>query len=107
MEAPFTLRGLVTELAAARGVVVDYRTVWNFVHAQGFSFKKKACCPASRIALTSRHRARWQARQASIDPGRLVFIDGTWPRPTWRRCEAGHHAGVGSRRASPTAIGRR
>ena len=40
MEAPFTLRGLVIELAAARGVV-DYRTVWNFVHAQGLSFKKK------------------------------------------------------------------
>ena len=34
-----TLRGLQTELAA-RGTKVDYRTVWNFVHAEGLSFKK-------------------------------------------------------------------
>jgi len=38
--APFTLRGLQAELAA-RGVTVDYRTVWSFVHAEGLSFKKK------------------------------------------------------------------
>lgn len=37
----FTLRGLVAELAAERGVGVDYRTVWNFVHDEGLSFKKK------------------------------------------------------------------
>ena len=36
----FTLRGLVAELSE-RGVKVDYRTVWNFVHAEGLSFKKK------------------------------------------------------------------
>jgi transposase len=36
----FTLRGLVAELAD-RGLKVDYRTVWNFVHAEGLSFKKK------------------------------------------------------------------
>lgn len=36
----FTLRGLVAELAA-RGVKVDYRSVWEFVHAEGLSFKKK------------------------------------------------------------------
>jgi transposase len=34
-----TLRGLQAELAA-RGTKVDYRTVWNFVHAEGLSFKK-------------------------------------------------------------------
>ena len=37
---PFTLRGLVCELAE-RGLKIDYRTVWNFVHRQGLSFKKK------------------------------------------------------------------
>lgn len=37
----FTLRGLVAELAE-RGVQVDYRTVWKFVHAEGLSFKKNA-----------------------------------------------------------------
>ena len=36
----FTLRGLVTELAA-RGLKVDYRSVWTFVHDEKLSFKKK------------------------------------------------------------------
>ena len=36
---PFTLRGLVTELAE-RGLPVDYRTVWTFVHEEKLSFKK-------------------------------------------------------------------
>jgi putative transposase len=38
-EKDFTLRGLVAELAN-RGLKVDYRTVWNFVHAEKLSFKK-------------------------------------------------------------------
>ena len=38
-EGGFTLRGLVRELAD-RGLAVDYRSVWNFVHAQKLSFKK-------------------------------------------------------------------
>jgi putative transposase len=36
----FTLRGLVAELAA-RGLKVDYHSVWDFVHAEELSFKKK------------------------------------------------------------------
>jgi transposase len=39
-EKDFTLRGLVTEFAE-RGLKVDYRSVWNFVHAEKLSFKKK------------------------------------------------------------------
>ena len=35
-----TLRGLVAELAE-RGVKVSYRTVWNFVHREKISYKKK------------------------------------------------------------------
>jgi transposase len=38
-EGAFTLRGLVRELAD-RGLKVDYRSVWNFVHAEKLSFKK-------------------------------------------------------------------
>ena len=38
-EGEFTLRGLVGELAG-RGLKVDYRAVWNFVHAEKLSFKK-------------------------------------------------------------------
>lgn len=37
---PFTLRGLVAELLAVRGLKVDYRTMWSFVRAEGLSFKK-------------------------------------------------------------------
>ena len=36
----FTLRGLVGELLAERGLKVDYRSVWEFVHAEDLSFKK-------------------------------------------------------------------
>jgi putative transposase len=39
--ADFTLRGLVAELAD-RGLKVDYRSVWAFVHAEKLSFKKNA-----------------------------------------------------------------
>jgi putative transposase len=35
----FTMRGLVVELAG-RGLAVDYRSVWEFVHAEGLSYKK-------------------------------------------------------------------
>jgi hypothetical protein len=36
---------------------VDYQTVWNFVPAEGLSFKK-ACCQASKSVLTSRATGR-------------------------------------------------
>jgi putative transposase len=36
----FTLRGLVAELGGC-GLKVDYRSVWEFVHAEKLSFKKK------------------------------------------------------------------
>lgn len=51
-ERDFPLRGLVAELAA-RGLKVDYRTVWSFVHAEKLSFKKKRGGWRTR---SSRHR---------------------------------------------------
>jgi putative transposase len=39
-DGDFTLRGLVAELAE-RGLNVDYRSVWEFVHSEKLSFKKK------------------------------------------------------------------
>jgi putative transposase len=39
-ERDFTLRGLVAELAV-RGLKVDYRSVWEFVHAEKLSYKKR------------------------------------------------------------------
>ena len=54
-EGPFTLRGLVRELAD-RGLKVDYRSVWNFVHAEDLSYKKnrsgQRARPARRRAPT-------------------------------------------------------
>jgi transposase len=51
-EKDFTLRGLVVELAE-RGLKVDYRSVWNFVHAEKLSFKKKR---GGQRARSSRRR---------------------------------------------------
>jgi putative transposase len=39
-KADFTLRGLVAEFAE-RGLNVDYHTVWDFVHAEKLSHKKR------------------------------------------------------------------
>jgi putative transposase len=39
--ARFTIRGLVDELQE-HGVSVSYRTVWNFLHGEGLSFKKNS-----------------------------------------------------------------
>lgn len=55
--AGFTLRGLVTELAG-RGLKVDYRTIWNFVHAEGLSFKKNR---AAKRTGSPRHRPQTSA----------------------------------------------
>ena len=52
-DGEFTLHGLVAELAG-RGLKVDYHTMWDFVHAQKLSFKKRRWSPASAIAPTSR-----------------------------------------------------
>ena len=39
-ERSFTLRGLVGELAE-QGLTVDYRSVWEFVHAEKLTHKKR------------------------------------------------------------------
>jgi transposase len=39
-DGDFTIRGLVAELAGC-GLKVDYHSVWDFVHAEKLSFKKK------------------------------------------------------------------
>jgi transposase len=42
----FTLRGLVAELAEC-GLQVDYRTVWDFIHSEKLTYKKRRWSPAS------------------------------------------------------------
>ena len=50
-EGEFTLRGLVGELAQ-RGLSVDYRVVWAFVHAEKLSHKKRRWSPRSGTVRT-------------------------------------------------------
>jgi transposase len=43
----FTISRLVEELRAERGLKVDRRSVWEFLHAEGLSFKKNPACPGA------------------------------------------------------------
>lgn len=52
-QKPFTLQGLVRELADERDLKVDYRSVWEFVHAEKLSYKKRRWSPVSGIAPMS------------------------------------------------------
>ena len=63
-QADFTLRGLVSELAA-RGLRVDYRAVWSFVHTEKLSFKKNA---ARQRAGTARRGPPARAMAAVSGP---------------------------------------
>jgi transposase len=65
-EKDFTLRGLVAEFAE-RGLKVDYRSVWNFVHAEKLSFKKKRHRQRTR---SSRHRSQARAVDKVSGPDR-------------------------------------
>ena len=60
----FTLRGLVAELAE-RGLNVECRAVWVFVHEEGLSFKKNS---GGWRTGSSRHRA--PAGAVAPAPGR-------------------------------------
>ena len=62
--ADFTLRGLVVELAE-RGLQVDYRAVWSFVHTEKLSFKKN---PSRQRAGTARRRCQARAVAAVSGP---------------------------------------
>lgn len=63
---------------AARGIKIDRRVAWFFLHAEGLSFKKTVL-PAeqSRRDIAFKH-ARWKADQHKLDPRRVIFIDEAW-----------------------------
>lgn len=65
-EKDFTLRGLVAELAE-RGLKVDYRTMWSFVHAEKLSFKKNR---ARQRAGSPRRGTKAGTVEAVSEPGR-------------------------------------
>jgi transposase len=47
---------------------------------RGSASKKTALASEQQRPDVARKRARWKARQGSIDPKRLVFIDETWAK---------------------------
>jgi hypothetical protein len=89
--ADFTLRGLVAELAE-RGLKVDCRSVWEFVHAEKLSFKKTSWL-ANAIVPTS------QGDEPSGSNIKAVSSLSVWcsptrpgPGPIWRHCGDGRRA---------------
>jgi transposase len=90
-DGDFTLRGLVAELAE-RGLKVDYRSVWEFVHAEKLSFKKSVVAGERDRPDVVRRRTQRTGYQNRIEPERLVLIDETWTRTDMaplRRAAAG------------------
>lgn len=90
----FTLRGLVAELGG-RGLKVDYRSVWEFVHTEKLSFKKKR----------GGWRTRSSRRGASARPVESIKTASNlsdWslstrpePEPIWLHCGDGRRAATG------------
>ena len=105
-DGDFTIRGLVAELAG-RGLKVDYHSVWDFVHAEKLSFKKKAWRLANAIDPRSRGgepsgqgikvASKLSGWSSSTRPG---------PGPIWLPCGDGRRAGADFTPRFPTAAGR-
>jgi transposase len=77
-----TLRAVMAELAE-RGTPASYGAVWRFFRHEGITFKKKACTPASRIALTSPAAAPGGRRiRAGLTPSAWCLSTRPGPRPT-------------------------
>jgi transposase len=102
----FTLRGLVAELAD-RELKVDYRSVWEFVHAEKLSFKKKAWRLANAIVPT------WRDGEPSGPNIKIASNLSGWysstrpgPGPTWPRCGDGRRVDTGWPPRFHTAVGR-
>ena len=106
LEENFTLNGLVAELAE-RGLEVDYRTVWNFVHAEDLSFKKNRARqrtgPSRRGVATSTVA---EVFKTGLTPPVWSSSTRPGPKPTWRRSGLGRRAARGSGPRRPTAAGR-
>src|SRR5258708_20394443 len=101
----FTLRGLVAELAE-RGLKVDYRAVWNFVHAEKLSFKKTVVASERDRPDVAHRRAQWRKYQDRIEPERLVFIDETWTRTNMKPLRGWAPRGLRPQTNARTATGR-
>ena len=78
-DGEFTLRGLVREFAE-RGLKVDYRSVWEFVHAEKLSYKKKHGGWRARSSRRGAAAGAVDKISKSHKAERLVFIDETWTK---------------------------
>ncbi len=65
---------------AGCGLKVDYHSVWDFVHAEKFSFKKSVAAGERDRPEVARRRAQWAKYQDRVKAERLVFIDETWTK---------------------------
>jgi transposase len=83
-----TTRELSDELVE-RGVTVSHVSVWNLLQREKQSYKKSVLASEQDRPDVARYRARWQQRQAAIDPSRLVFIDETWTKTNMAPLRAG------------------
>jgi transposase len=79
-----TLRALLKELAD-RGLVVSYYALWHFLRHEGMTLKKSLRAAEQDRPDVAFRRERWKARQAAVDPARLVFIDETWAKTNMTR----------------------
>src|SRR4051794_30580662 len=59
---------------------VDYQSVWDFVHAEKFSFKKKRGGWRTRSSGRGTAAIPVDKVPSRLEAERLVFIDETWTR---------------------------
>jgi hypothetical protein len=79
-EKAFTLRGLVKELAHERGLMFDYRSMWEFRPYRA-SHTKTYGPPRLQVAL------RWRL----LGLRERIRHVGRWPTPRWRSARPGPH----------------
>lgn len=77
-DTPHLTLETLTALLARRGVTVSPVSVWNFLKAEGLSFKKTVYSREQLRPDVARKRRRWKRFQGRLDPHRLVIIDETW-----------------------------
>ena len=70
--ADFTLRGLVAELAEL-GLKVDDRSVWEFVHGEKLTHKKRMARPVCKGKIGWRAGLHQRIRSRGLSPGQDGF----------------------------------
>ena len=100
----FTLKGLIVELAE-RGLMVDHRAVWECVHGQNLTLKKRWWL-ASGIVRTPRRRRQWVKHQGRVDARSPVLLEEKWTRTNMAPQWDWSPSGIRPMRSSRAAIGR-